>query len=57
MMKEYDLDLEGYKKVCDILEAEFKKGLGKASNAQAVIKMFPTYVRSLPDGSGVYAYF
>ncbi len=52
IVKEYNLDLDSYKKVCQILEAEFKKGLGKASNAESVIKMFPTYVRSLPDGTG-----
>ena len=30
---------------------EMKKGLDPATHAKADIKMFPTYVRSLPDGT------
>ena len=51
-MKPYDLDDATYKKISDILLAEMEKGLSKATNAEAVIKMLPTYVRALPDGTG-----
>ena len=51
-MKPYDLDDATYKKISDILLAEMDKGLNKTTNAEAAIKMLPTYVRALPDGSG-----
>ena len=51
-MKPYDLDDATYKKICDVLLAEMEKGLNKTTNAEAVVKMLPTYVRALPDGSG-----
>ena len=35
-----------------IMDDQMNKGLGKETNASASIKMFPTYVRHLPDGSG-----
>ena len=31
---------------------EMKKGLGKSTNDQAKVKMIPSYVASLPDGTG-----
>jgi hexokinase len=37
--------------VSELLLKEMEEGLGKATNAQAIVKMFPTYVRGLPDGS------
>lgn len=30
----------------------FNKGLGKETNATARVKMFQTYVKSVPDGTG-----
>lgn len=36
----------------DIMLGEFNKGLGKESNPTAKVKMYPTYVRDVPDGSG-----
>ena len=30
----------------------FEQGLGKETNAAARVKMYPTYVRSVPDGTG-----
>ena len=51
-MKPYDLDDATYKKICDVLLAEMEKGLNKTTNSEAVVKMLPTYVRALPDGSG-----
>ena len=55
-MKPYDLDDATYKKISDILLVEMEKGLSKTTNAEAVIKMLPTYVRALPDGSGNFYY-
>lgn len=34
------------------LDDEMNKGLSKATNPDAVVKCFPTYVQDLPDGSG-----
>lgn len=31
---------------------ELVKGLGRDTNATASLKMLPTFVRSIPDGSG-----
>lgn len=31
---------------------EMVKGLGRDTNATAALKMLPTFVRSIPDGSG-----
>lgn len=33
-------------------QAEMVKGLGRDTNSTATVKMLPTFVRSLPDGSG-----
>lgn len=38
-------------KVSGILLDEFNRGLSKETNEQATVKMFPTYVRDVPDGS------
>ena len=51
IMKDYEPDEATYRKVSAILLDEMRKGLGKDTNATATIKMFPTYVRALPDGS------
>lgn len=50
-MQQYVLSPETYRKMCHVLENEMNKGLGKNTNALAVVKMFPTYVRALPDGT------
>lgn len=33
-------------------QAEMQKGLGKDTNPTAAVKMLPTFVRAIPDGSG-----
>lgn len=33
-------------------QAEMQKGLGKDTNPTASVKMLPTFVRAIPDGSG-----
>ena len=53
-MQKYVLDNDTYEKVSKILLQEMEKGLHKETNADAKVKMFPTYVRHLPDGSGAY---
>ncbi|XP_044540016.1 hexokinase HKDC1-like [Gracilinanus agilis] len=32
---------------------EMEKGLGKDTNPTACVKMLPTFVRAIPDGSGI----
>lgn len=36
-------------------QAEMQKGLGKDTNPTASVKMLPTFVRAIPDGSGEWA--
>lgn len=42
---------EKLKQVQLLLEAEMEMGLAKETNEQAVIKMYPTYVRDVPNGT------
>ncbi|KAK6185108.1 hypothetical protein SNE40_007416 [Patella caerulea] len=51
IVKPFILDDAVYKRVCDVMLDNFNKGLGKETNAEARVKMFPTYVRSVPDGT------
>ena len=51
-MKEYQHDLATYGKVSELLSAEMVKGLSKAGNKNATLKMLITYVRNLPSGKG-----
>lgn len=37
--------------VIDLLMKEFELGLGKETNEKASVKMLPTYVRDVPDGT------
>ena len=53
-LKDYVLSDADYIKVRDVLNAEMDKGLNKSTNKDAIVRMLPTYVRSLPDGSGGY---
>ena len=39
-------------KIRDLMNKEMEDGLSRSRNADAAIKMFITYVQSLPDGSG-----
>ena len=43
---------EDYRRVMERMLDDFNKGLGKDTNADAAVKMFTTYVRSVPDGTG-----
>ena len=51
-MKPYILSDDVYNKVMDILNNDMDTGLGKKTHENAIVKMFPTYVRSLPNGTG-----
>ncbi|XP_041370914.1 hexokinase-1-like isoform X2 [Gigantopelta aegis] len=44
---------EDYRKVMDRMLEDFNRGLGKDTNADAAVKMFTTYVRSVPDGTEI----
>ena len=49
MVKSFQVTLEDIREVADKLTAAFKKGL--EDEKDAVVKMFITYVHSLPDGT------
>lgn len=44
---------EVYTKVRNLLNQEMNIGLSKEKNASSTVKMFITYVQSLPDGTGL----
>lgn len=45
------LNLDNLKDIQGRMYESMVKGLGSATNPTSVVKMFPTYVRSLPDGT------
>jgi len=51
IVKGFKLSGSAYKRVMTLLHGEMNHGLRRNSNHVADIKMFPTFVRSLPDGS------
>lgn len=51
VVKPFILKNEDYEKIVEIMLDNFNKGLGKDTNATARVKMFPTYVRAVPDGT------
>lgn len=51
VLEPFNISLEMMKEIGDRLTAEMVKGLDKATHAEAKVKMFPTYVQSLPDGT------
>lgn len=51
LVRPFILKDEDYKHLMDIMLQEFNKGLGKDTNPTAKVKMYPTYVRDVPDGS------
>lgn len=46
------MDNDALNKVSSLLLHEFNLGLGKETNANAKVKMFPTFVRDVPNGKG-----
>jgi len=53
VVRPFILSDEDYKKIMGLMLESFNKGLGKDTNETAAVKMFPTYVRAVPDGSGM----
>lgn len=49
--REFNLSTASCRSIMDRMTLEMQKGLGKATNDKAKIKMIPSYVTSLPDGS------
>lgn len=53
VMKEFQVSEENYVTMMGSLEAEMERGLHRDSHASASVRMFPTYVSSLPTGTGM----
>jgi hexokinase len=51
VLRDYIHGQSTYAKVRDLLDVEMNRGLSKTGNATASVKMFVTYVQSLPDGT------
>lgn len=51
VLDEYRHKTDVYRKIHDIINQEMDKGLSKAQNKDATVKMFVTYVQSLPNGT------
>ena len=43
---------DDYRKVMMLMLRNMERGLAQSTNADACIKMYPTYVRAVPDGTG-----
>jgi len=52
VLKDYIHEENTYVKIRDLMNKEMDDGLSRSGHANAAIKMFMTYVQSLPDGSG-----
>lgn len=52
IMKPFDLSVNQYNHFCDLMSQSMDKGLKVATHDKASIKMFPTYVSKIPDGTG-----
>ncbi|KAL8615422.1 hypothetical protein ACOMHN_036242 [Nucella lapillus] len=51
ILKPLELSDDDYRKVMELMLKNMEEGLARSSNEQAIIKMFPTYVRAVPDGT------
>lgn len=51
ILRPFNLNDDDYKKIMGVMLNNFNQGLGKETNAAARVKMYPTYVRSVPDGT------
>jgi len=52
VLKDYIHEESTYVKIRDLMNKEMDDGLSCSGHADAAVKMFITYVQSLPDGSG-----
>lgn len=51
IVRPFILSDDDYLKIMDVMLDNFNRGLGKETNATARVKMFQTYVKSVPDGT------
>lgn len=51
IVRPFILTDDDYKEVMRRMQQSFEEGLGKETNDKAIVKMFPTYVRAVPDGT------
>ena len=52
--KVFRLSDDTYRHLMSVLNSEMDRGLKRASHHEATVKMFHTYVRSLPTGAGLF---
>ena len=52
ILRPFNLTDDDYEKIMGLMLESLNKGLGKETNPTAKVKMYPTYVRTVPDGSG-----
>lgn len=57
VLKDFILTDDALLKVSSLLLQDFNNGLSKKNHDSATVKMFPTFVRDVPDGSGMLVYF
>lgn len=55
MLKDLILSNDVLLKVSALLLQEFNNGLGANTHQTATVKMFPTFVRDVPNGTGKYS--
>lgn len=53
IVRPFILSDDDYLKIMDVMLDSFNKGLGKETNPSARVKMFQTYVKNVPDGTGM----
>ena len=53
-MKDFKLSDDTYIRLTKLLDDEMEKGLRKQTHYSSTVRMYPTYVRSIPDGSGSF---
>ncbi|TPP62298.1 Phosphotransferase [Fasciola gigantica] len=51
IMKPFELSVNQYNHFCDLMSETMDKGLKFATHQEASIKMYPTYVSKIPDGT------
>ncbi|KAF5401166.1 Phosphotransferase [Paragonimus heterotremus] len=56
IMKAFDLSVQSYDKFCQTMYDTMGRGLKRSTHAHSSIKMFPTYVSAIPNGTetGMY---
>ena len=51
-MKDFNLEDDTYSDISKLLSTEMERGLGKETHHASTVRMYPTYLRTIPDGSG-----